>query len=656
MLKIRYLLLASAFAAVGFAFAAPEKDATAPASPPPHPTVPYHTDIPAAQRRAFFGELHLHTIMSFDAWTFGTKVTPDMAYKFGRGDTVMIPASQMQRLWFKPVTADVPAKRAWPLDFMAVTDHSEYLGAFTQLDDPDSAFSHSDLGKMLHGQTGQRAFYAAAAALLGEGGEMHGGKSSYVDDLKAAQAAANGWNVEMKAANDNYIPGKFTTLIGYEWTSSPGMGIHMHRNVIFDTDRAPMPFTAVDSNKPEDLWRYLDSVRAGGIEVLAIPHNSNLSDGRDFDWNMSDGKPIDAAYASERALNEPLAEIVQTKGSSDTAPELSPNDEFANFEIMDRLYKGETKTTLHGGFIREAFGRGLVIESRVGANPFKMGIVGASDIHNGLTVSDESGAFGRNGLDPSTMLPTGDVAKNALDQSGRPLGVRPNGQLENDPLQGSSAGLTGVWAEENTRGAIFAALRRKETFGTSGTRVRVRMFGGWGFDPKFLASPDWVARAYAQGVAMGSDLPVQPKGAKAPAFVLEALKDPDGANLDRIQIIKLWLEGDTYKEKIFNVALSGRRKVDPRTGLAPVVGNTVDLKTGKYSNSVGAATLSAVWRDPEFDPAKPAVYYARVLEIPTPRWSTLLAIKNNLPLPDKAPATIQERAWTSPIWFTPQKT
>jgi len=654
----RTLILASAVLALSAAAAlarpwmedAPAT-AGAPVAPPPHPTVAYRASVPPAQRRAFFGELHLHTIMSFDAWTFGTKVTPDMAYKFGRGETVMVPAAQMARLWGKPVTADVPARRAWPLDFMAVTDHSEYLGAFTQLDDPNSAFSQSDLGKMLHGQTGQRAFYAAAAALLGDGGDVHGGNAN-VAVLKAAQAAANGWNVEMKAANDNYLPGKFTTLIGYEWTASPGNGIHMHRNVIFNTDLAPMPFTAVDSNKPEDLWKYLDSVRAGGIEVLAIPHNSNLSDGRDYDWNMSDGKPIDAAYAVERALNEPLAEIVQTKGSSDTAPELSPNDEFANFEIMDRLYNGETKTTVHGGFVREAFGRGLVIQSRVGVNPFRMGIVGGSDIHNGLTVSDESGAFGRNGLDPKTMLPTGDAAKFALDMTGKPLVVRPNGQTENDPIQAGSAGLTGVWAEENTRGAIFAALKRKETFGTSGSRVRVRMFGGWGFDPKFLAKGDWVARAYAQGVAMGGDLPARPQGAAAPAFVLQAMKDPDGANLDRIQIIKLWLDGDGYKEKIFNVALSGKRRVDA-SGLAPAVGNTVDLKTGGYRNSIGAATLAAVWRDPEFDPTKPAVYYARVLEIPTPRWSTLLAIKNNLPLSPKAPATIQERAWTSPIWFSP---
>ncbi len=610
-----------------------------------------------SQRRAFFGELHLHTVMSFDAWTFGTKVTPDQAYRFGAGQTVMVPAVQVSREQGIPSTDAVPAKRAWALDFMAVTDHSEYLGALKQLEDPNSAFSQSGVGKTIKSQGGQRAFYAAAAALLGEGGNSHGSADpAMVADLKAAAIAADGWNVEMKAANDNYVPGKFTTLIAYEWTASPGSGIHMHRNVIFNSDHAPAPFTAVDSNKPEDLWAYLDSVRKQGIDVLAIPHNSNLSDGNDFDWNMSNGRPIDAGYALERALNEPLVEIAQTKGSSDTAPELSPNDEFANFEIMDRLYKGETKSTLHGSYVREAYGRGLVIQSKVGVNPFKMGIVGASDLHNGLTVSDENAfAGGFSGLDPKTMLPGPETAKTSLDETDKALAVRPNGQVENDPLQSSGAAITGVWAEENDRAAIFAALKRKETFATSGTRIRIRMFGGWSFDRAMTGQHDWVTRAYADGVPMGSDLPVKPDKVLAPRFVLQATKDPDGANLDRVQIVKLWLDGGSYKEKIFDVALSGGRHADPRTGKAPAVGNTVDLSTGAYRNSIGTSELTTTWEDPEFDPAVPAVYYARALQIPTARWSTLLAIRNKLPLPAKAPATIQERAWTSPIWFTPAK-
>jgi hypothetical protein len=422
-----------------------------------------------------------------------------------------------------------------------------------QLDDPSSAFSNSDLGKKLR-DLGRGAF------LIGE--RMIASHDPVAAaTLRAAADASNGWDVEMQAANANYRPGVFTTFVAYEWTASPGQGIHMHRNVFFNTDHAPAPFTAVDSNNPEDLWKYLDSVRRQGIDVLAIPHNSNLSDGRDFDWNMSNGRPIDEAYAQERALNEPLAEITQTKGSSDTTPELSPEDEFANFDIMDRIYKGETSPNQHGSYVREALGRGLVIQQAVGANPFKLGVVGASDIHNGLTVSDEAGyAGGVSGLDPRTMLPTGDAARRALgmDQQGGP-GVRPTGQRENDPLQFGSGGLTGVWAEANTRNAIFAALKRKETFATSGTRIRIRMFGGWDFSPAMLHQADWVAGAYAHGVPMGADLPAEPAAARAPSFVLQAMKDPDGANLDRIQIIKIWLDHGAYKEKVFDVALSGGR-------------------------------------------------------------------------------------------------
>jgi hypothetical protein len=333
---------------------------------------------------------------------------------------------------------------------------------------------------------------------------------------------------------------------------------------------------------------------------------------------------------------------------------LSPNDEFANFEIMDRVYKGETTSKQHGSYVREGLGRGLVIQSKVGANPFKMGMIGASDIHNGLSASDESAfASGISGIDPKTMTPTGSAALEALEIENKRAAVRPNGQQENRALQFSSAAITGVWAEENTRGSIFAALKRKETFATSGTRVRVRMFGGWDFAPRLLSRPDWVKQAYRTGAPMGGDLPARGPQARAPRFVVQAMKDPDGANLDRIQIIKVWPVGSEYREQIFNVALSGGRRADPRTGRAPAVGNTVDPATGKYANTIGAGSLSAVWQDPSFDPKASAVYFARVLEIPTPRWSTLLAIANHLPIPTPAAVTIQERAWSSPIWYTP---
>jgi hypothetical protein len=300
-----------------------------------------------------------------------------------------------------------------------------------------------------------------------------------------------------------------------------------------------------------------------------------------------------------------------------------------------------------------------VIQASVGANPYKYGVVGGADIHNGLETTDENAmASGPWGIDPKTMLPRGEAAKRDLDIVKTPALLDMDAVINHAPktmernLEFSSAGLTGVWAEENTRNSIFAALKRKETFATSGTRMRIRMFGGWAYDPAMMKSGDWVAKAYTNGVPMGSDMPVRPKDANAPKIIVQASKDPDGANLDRIQIIKIWLDGKNYKEKVFDVALSGHRK-DDATGHAPAVGNTVDLKTGSYRNSIGAATLSVVWSDPEFDAKTPAVYYARALEIPTPRWSTLLAIKNKLPIPKDAPATIQERGWSSPIWYSP---
>ncbi|MBS0473237.1 MAG: DUF3604 domain-containing protein [Proteobacteria bacterium] len=665
-MKLRSVMLVTVLAggSAVYAFAqSADAPAAAPAAPaatahetPTPPGGTYHSAIPPENRRAFFGEMHLHTTMSFDAWTFGTKVTPDMAYKFGRGETIMVPAEQVARQQDIHDKGDVPAKRAWPLDFMAVTDHSESMGVLTQLDDTSNPLRQTDLAQKLLKEPGQ-AFYLVAGDIEGGGGTSTG--ASNLQALNPAAARQHAWDLEMKAANDNYIPGKFTTFIAYEWTSSPD-GKNLHRNVFFNSDHAPLPFTSADSNKPEDLWSYLEKARADGIDVLAIPHNGDASGGLMYDWNMSNGRPMDEAYAQRRAMNEPLTEIVQIKGQSDTVPALSPNDEFANFEIYDRLIaRPSIKSDPNGSYVRQALGRGLVIRSEVGTNPYKYGFVGGSDIHNGLTTSDENSTASNSfGLDPNTMMPSADRAKRALE-------IIPTiARLDTDaarnhtppakatPLEQGSAGLTGVWAEENTRNSIFAALRRKETFATSGTRMRLRMFGGWGFDAKTIKNANWVALAYAHGVAMGSDLPARPAKASAPAFILEALKDPDGANLDRIQIIKLWLEGGTYKEKIFDVALSGNRHV-AANGHAPAVGNTVDLKTGKYTNSIGATMLTAVWRDPQFDPKKPAVYYARVLEIPTPRWSTLLAIKNNVPIPARLPATIQERGWTSPIWFTP---
>jgi hypothetical protein len=645
MIRLRTLLLASAVALA----------ACAPAQPPASAPTPVARGTPTAanasgpDRRALFGELHLHTTNSFDAWTFGTKLGPDEAYTFASGGTVMVPAFQLQREQGLNTTEPVKARRAWPLDFAAVTDHSEYMGAVAQIDAPGSAFGKTKFAELL--QSGDRqAFFRASAAIRGANTDPETTAA-----LKAAAQVSDAWNREQASANAHNKPGVFTTFIAYEWTASPGDGIHMHRNVIFSGDQAPQPFTSVESVKPEDLWTYLNNVRARGQDVLAIPHNSNFSDGRDFDWNMSDGKPINAMYAAQRALNEPLVEIAQNKGTSETAPDLSASDEFSNFEIMDHIYAGETEAVHNGGYVRQALGRGLVVKSKVGANPFKMGFVGASDFHNSLSASDERAfAGGANAIDPDTMTPSDLEARESLDMTGVSQIIRPNGQRENDPLQYGSAAITGVWAEENTRASIFAALKRRETFATSGTRIRARMFAGWDFAPGLLKARDWTRTAYRSGVPMGADMRAKPAAAKAPTFIVQAAMDPAGARLDRIQVVKVWLDGADYREKIFDVALSGNRKVDPTTGKAPAVGNTVNLKDGSYVNSIGAAELSAVWSDPEFNADVEALYYLRVLEIPTPRWSTLLAIKRNLPIPDRVAATIQERAWTSPIWYDPK--
>ena len=618
------------------------------------PTDPCIADPGAAsQRRVFFGELHLHTALSLDAWTYGTKLLPNGAYRFGRGETVMVPAVQVNKEQGGAAAGVVAARRAWPLDFMAVTDHSENLGTMLPLEDAQSAFAKSELGQSFIAHP-TRAFMHKARA-------RDGGPPA-PPELHDPQAMRQAWEMVIQAANSNYEPGKFTTFIAYEWSSLP-TGHNLHRNVIFNADHAPPPFTADQSSRAEDLWAYLESVRARGIDVIAIPHNGNASGGLMYDWNDSAGKPIDEAYALRRAMNEPLTEIVQIKGQSDTVPALSPNDEFADFEIFDHLLGSpDAKSAFPGSYVRDAFGRGLVIQAKVGANPFKYGVVGGSDIHNGLSASSEdASAGGQFGIDPNTMLPHGDDAKRALGllpPQDPDTGAEVPNATEGERrmiVERSSAGLTGVWAEENTRDSIFAALKRKETFATSGTRIRVRMFSGWKIQAHIMQEKAWVTDAYAQAVPMGADLPARPQDANAPTFLLQAARDPEGANLDRIQIIKIWLEGGHYQERIFDVAVSGHRKIDPRSHRAPPVGTTVDLATGRYTNSIGAPMLTALWRDPGFDVAKPAVYYARVLEIPTPRWSTLLAVKNHLPLSPYAAPSIQERAWSSPIWYTPAR-
>ncbi len=594
----------------------------------------------AGDRRAFFGDLHLHTGYSFDAYSFmGTRITPDEAYKFARGLPITYLGQTVQR--------------PRPLDFTAVTDHSEFMGSLNQLEDPDSALSKSDLGTLLRTKP-LAGFLKVFAA-----GNAH----KDLPELNAKAAEASAWKKEVEAANASYLPGTFTTFIAYEWTSMPQLKDNLHRNVIFKGSGPEMPFSSNDSIKPEDLWSYLEKLRARGIEGLAIPHNANASGGLMFDWNNSEGKPIDEVYAQRRAMNEPLTEVYQNKGQSETAPELSPSDEFSNFEVMEELLGGGP-SPVNGSYIRQALGRGLVIQSKVGFNPYKLGFVGATDYHSGLSNSDENAYAGQGALsvDPNVNLPSRDAAIKAMAPrkpgDGHPKSLQEAAESKSEEALGTggiygSGGLTGVWAEHNDRDSIYAALRRKETFATSGPEIRLRFFGGWDVSPDVLGAPDWVTAAYRHDVPMGADLPSRPAAADAPSFIFQAAKDPTSGNLDRIQVIKIWLEGGDYREKIFNVAWSAGRSPDPVTGKLPPIRNTVDLKTATYANSVGAPFLQAVWRDPQFDPSKPAIYYARAIEIPTPRWNTILAVKRNLPLPAHLPATIQERAVSSPIWYTP---
>lgn len=582
--------------------------------------------IPPWERRALFGELHLHTSYSFDAYSFsGSRVDPGLAYRFARGETIEYLGQQVQR--------------HTPLDFMAVTDHAEYMGFLNQMDDPDSHLYNTEFGQKyleLKRTLEPGALTRQVLKKLADPEEMRA--------LGAAQAMQSAWKKTIDMANANYRPGEFTTFIGYEWTSHPQDRYNLHRNVIFRGDSAPMPFSATDSQRPEDLWKYLEESRERGMDVLAIPHNGNASEGNMFAWTDSDGNPIDAEYARQRALNEPLNEIYQGKGQSETHPSLSPNDEFAQFELLDRLVpRLDLPGKPPGSYARDALGRGLVIEQRTGENPYKFGAVAATDFHNGLATSAEDSFVLADGFDPGVNPPSLEEASNYLKE---PASSVP------DPKLMGSGGLTGVWAEHNTRDSIFDALARRETFATSGTRLKVRLFGGWDYSPEMLKADDWVTEAYREGVPMGGDLH-QSNGTGAPGFLIWALKAPDGANLDRAQIVKIWLDGESHREKIYEVALSDGRQVDPFTGKAPRLPSTVNLDTGEYRNSVGAVQFLQYWRDPDFDPDQSAVYYLRVLEIETPRWTTLLAARHGLPLPVNSPATLQERAWSSPIWYHP---
>ena len=572
---------------------------------------------PNALKNVYFGEEHLHTANSPDAFVVGTRGTWDDAYNWAMGNEITLS------------TTGEKIKKSTPLDFVGITDHAEYFGVMPSLIDPNSPLSKTDLAKSFGTDPG-----AAVTKIIGtliSGVPM----PEFVDP----ELIKSNWKNYVETANKYNKPGEFTTLIAWEWTSIPN-GRNMHRNVFFRDSGPEIPFTAFDSIYPEDLWTFQEIQRAMGHDSLAIPHNGNVSDGWMYAPDKFLGGPMDARYAKRQNLNEPLTEIAQTKGSSDTHPYLSPKDEFADFEIFPNMINVGMPSQLKHGYVRQGLAEGLLLEEQLGTNPFKFGIAAGSDSHAAYSPNEEFNFYGSHAL----MDDTPQKRLNPKPNASGDVGARV-----------SSGGITAVWAEENTRGAIFDGMKAKEAYGTSGTLIRLRFFGGWGFSDKLIEKEGFVEQAYKDGVPMGGDLPAKPKRADAPTFAVWAMKDPESGNLDRIQIIKVFInKWGRPDEKIYDVALSDGRAAD-ENGKVPPVGNTVDLKTAKYTNTIGDSQLSAVWRDPDFDVAQRAAYYVRVLEIPTPRWSTYDSVRNNLPLLEDVPATIQERAWSSPIWYTPEE-
>jgi hypothetical protein len=605
-----------------------------PAAPQRAQNAPSTPERPAANplRNAYFGDLHLHTRNSFDAYIFNVRATPDEAYAYAKGGTIKHAAGFDLHL------------NSGPLDFLAVTDHSEYLGVLPAINTPGDPYASVPYARELFStdQVAVNAAFRKFADTLNQGKRM----PEYAD-LRTVSTA---WTDIIDAAKRHYEPGKFTTLVGYEFTSAPE-GRNLHRNVIFSGDKAPeLPYSALESQNPEDLWRWLDQQRADGMEALSIPHNSNGSDGTMFERTMWNGKPIDRAWAELRARNEPLAEITQVKGTSETHPLLSPNDELAGFEVME-WYIGQAKKVakFDGGYVRKALKDGLELEAKVGVNPYKYGLIGASDSHNAAGTYEEDNYYSKVGIRDATP---------DLRGSAPPKGQTWESYKVPDGIQRFStwgaSGLTGVWAEENTREAIYGALRRKETFATTGPRIRVRLFAGYGLKGTELSNDAGVKAAYANGVPMGGDLVGKADG--APDFLVAAMRDPRSAPLQRVQIVKGWVDAKgKAQEKVFDVACSDGGRVDARTQRCADNGATIDTKTCAIPQDKGDAELATAWSDPEFDPKQNAFYYARVIENPTCRWSTWDAIRSGVEPSPHLPKTIQERAYTTPIWFIPTK-
>jgi hypothetical protein len=610
-------------AALGCSNEPPPAPAAPGAAPPTHTSPASNPD-----REAYFGDLHVHTRYSFDAFIFGARATPDDAYRFAKGETIQHPAG-----------FDMSLRK--PLDFQAVTDHDLFLGMFYAATLPDSPAAKIPVLRALADASTveeRRAAFAAVRPYL----NVDAGHD-YRDILDVGVLRST-WQEVIAAAERHNDPGRFTTFIAYEYTSGPDSQ-NLHRNVVFRGSDAPVePFSVLTSQNPEDLWEWMDAQRDAGIESIAIPHNSNGSNGQMFAMVDFNGQPFDAAYAEQRMRNEPIVEVTQVKGTSETHPALSRNDEWADFEIMKLRIGANIPSDPPGSYVREAYRNGLDLEARHGFNPYRFGLIGSSDTHVAAGSFDESNYWGKIGLLDATPQLRGSVPTTEPSPDGsryRPTSYQDWG----------ASGLAGVWAEANTREAIFDALRRKETFATTGPRMRVRFFAGYGYGDDLPNDPAMVAKAYRGGVPMGGDL-LAGAGA-APRFLVWATADPDGTALQRVQVIKGWLADGRSEEKVFDVACADGGSVDPATQRCPDNGATVNLVDCSISADKGAAELRTLWTDPEFDPSVRAFYYVRALENPTCRWSTWDAIRAGVAPREGLHATIQERAWSSPIWYRP---
>ena len=583
--------------------------------------------------QVLFGDTHFHTNMSFDAGLIGTSLDVDTGFRFARGEKVISNTGQ-------------PVQLIRPLDFLAITDHAEMIGLAPMLRDSDPFLLADPWGKWAHerfnaGQEGRMELFQNVIKL----GTVKG-----VNPFSNDDAARNIWQRFVEKADTYNEPGRFTAMTGFEWTSTP-KGDNLHRVVLFadgaDKTSQIVPFSMFDSEDPEDLWKFLAAYEAKtGGRAISPAHNGNVSNGLMFLDKTFKGKPLTRAYAEARMRWEPLYEVTQIKGDGEAHPYLSPDDEFADYENWDVSNLAGTApkkpSMLQYEYGRSALKLGLQLGEKLGVNPFKFGLFGTSDTHTALATTREENYFGKyQHTEPSPnrhdreVIPADDPKLRILTS------------------QEVASGLMAVWARENTRRDIFDAMKRKEVYATTGTRIRVRVFAGWNFKPEDVSTPDFAAKGYRHGVPMGGDLTKAPKG-KAPSFLIRAIRDPDGANLDRVQVIKGWLDkkGKTH-ERIYDVVVSDGRKIEANGRAKQPVGNTVDVEKATYTNTIGDPFLAAHWTDPDFDPKQHAFYYVRVLEIPTPRWTTYDAAFFKIKRPDNVPATIQDRAYTSPIWYTP---